>query len=818
MPNLYARATALPNVVGRVDYVSNDSRQEHLLAVYDGAQKLLDGHYWETLAQESQAAFDQFGQKTRTVTDRKTGEQKVQKLKCCQGRETVIQLSNSLLDKMKPEKVAKVIAWEYKKKLGLDVLVAVHYNAKENNLHAHVIFPERQLLQEPVIKVAERNLFFNAEGKRVYKKSEILDADKQLLPGCRIVKKGEIYEQRYFSSANPKFQSKRWLQHVKSNVILPLLNGKLRGDVEIKEYDRSTGELPYQHVGKNLLGARKEDAEKCNALVKQFNGMVRSGEIPLATALQIQEKYFKSENKTSTLQAEMDALQMARAEAQRQATGAQLIAALTGVQAEKKREADRLAQLRAKEEQQRQKQLQPVYELGELAGISRPEIDRMYELTAKATKADMQILWGKYKETKGQFWDEYNAQMADIRKEMDSLYRRRKMAKTMEWMASPYNNRKSLIGLIIVLIYVCVSKETVFGLDLEIAKLKSRQNNLREQAAAFKTATGDASETLRTFGRTVNEYTDSVVTMQRMADEIRGKHLPYLSPSPAPTRKPAQEKPKQPAQQPVQQPVQKRPDPFTPEWNKLMESRCADAAVAVVDFYRETYALHDRSRPVDPAVQNAPKDLQKALEALEAARQQEQAARLALSMANSMPFWKKKEKEAKREEAYAELRQATGKTEAAFEAVMSFDGISRWVDGSQLTGVNMTDEEMSVLADRVDYRVGELKRLADREAKNARDPNVPLGDPGRQRAAQERLEGILKEIPPLFHEQAWKSMNEALTSRKIYRYDMAGFDTNSALDTVRRRNIPDSYPKKKLNLDKDLQKQIKKNKGRDYGE
>lgn len=810
MPNLYARATALPNVVGRCDYVSNPNRQENLLAVYDGAQKLLDGRYWETLAQESQAAFEQFGQKTRTVKNSKTGELEERKLKCCQGRESVIQLSNSLLDKMKPEKIAKVIAWEYKKKLGLDVLVAVHYNAKKNNLHAHVIFPERQLMAEPVIKTAERNLFFNAEGKRVYKKGEILDADKQLLPGCRIVKKGEVYEQRYFTAANPKFQSKRWLSHVKSNVILPLLNGKLRGDIEIKEYDRATGELPYQHVGKNLLGDRKADAEAYNGLVKKFNGMVRSGEIPLATALQIQEKVFASNAKTGTLQAELDALQMARQEAQRQATGAQLMAALIATQEKKQEEAAK----RAREEMQRaedraeqllnnrpamvleihrywavfvvpameqdpevknfwdsmdywekndpymyedqlqawyemetwaeavgghdrllvecmtmegianmppasdaevlqelkkqypdsdlipvyqekvrqaelDKQLQPVYELGEVAGISKPQIKQMYETAAKASKADMQILWDKYRNTKTEFWGEYNSQMADIRKEMDSLYRRRKMAKTMEWMADPRNNHKSLIGLIIVLIYVCVRKETVFGLDLEISQLKSRQKNLREKAAEFKAATGDANESLRTFGRTVSEYTDSVVTMQRMADEIRGKHAPFLAPSPAPVKKQQpQEQPKiqQPAAperkpslvdqiarastpaQPKQPTVAVQP-PAPSSFVALIsaEDRLEKAQISHTAKKSEFERLYGEIRPVNYGLLNLPKKLEKAADALSIGVRQLEAANEQL---NKLPPAKpgvlaSKKKKDQYEQDYAAYQEAQSEARAA---------------------------------------------------------------------------------------------------------------------------------------------------------
>lgn len=311
MPNLYVRSTALPDVCGRVDYISNPDRQERLLAVYDNTTNLLDGQFWKVLAKESQQAFELYGQKSRLIRDRKTGAMIEQKLHCCQGRENVIQLPNSLRDRMDDEQIAKRIAWEYKKKLGLDVIVAVHYNAKENNLHAHVIFPERQLLQAPVIKIAERNLFFDADGRRRYKKAEILDENKQLLPGCRIVKKGEIYEQHYFSAVDPEYSYKKWTANIKTNVILPLLNGELRGDVEITEYDPSTGKLAQQHIGVvdrvdwPSAKAKVADIRKYNNLVKEFNQLIDSNRISLDEALAVQFEVNHLAEKTATLEARL---------------------------------------------------------------------------------------------------------------------------------------------------------------------------------------------------------------------------------------------------------------------------------------------------------------------------------------------------------------------------------------------------------------------------------------------------------------------------------------------------------------------------------
>lgn len=294
MPGHYARATALSNVGGRIDYISSPERQEHLLAFHDSAADLLDGQFWPTLASECRTAFEQYGDKTK---------------KCCEGREIMQPLSNALLQRMEPKEIAKIIADEFREKLGLTVAVAVHQNSKEINLHAHIIFPERQLLQEPVIKVAERALFFDAEGKRRYKKSEILDADKQLLPGCRIVKKGEIYESRCFGSVDPKYSKKAWLESTKTDVLLPLINGKLKGDVEFTKFDPSSGKLPLQHVGNvkhvDDPAAQEKAAqiEAYNQRVKEFNALVDAKIVPRAEVITLRNEVRAAPQKNGTIRA-----------------------------------------------------------------------------------------------------------------------------------------------------------------------------------------------------------------------------------------------------------------------------------------------------------------------------------------------------------------------------------------------------------------------------------------------------------------------------------------------------------------------------------
>ena len=292
MPNLFARQTALTNVGGRIDYISNPARQEHLLAVHDGAADLVAGAYWHQLAQECKAA-------SKHATPGR---------KCVQGRELIIQLSNALLQRMTPEEIAEKLATSFEQKYHRPCMVAVHMNKTETNLHAHLIYSERDLLKEPEEKIAPRAIFFDEEGKRQYKKAAILDESGELRPGCRIVAKGEIYERRRFGAVDQTFSHKGWLRAAKKEWLLPLRNGDLKGDVEISEYDPSSGKLPQQHVGKVEKVDSSEAQEKAariqayNQEVKVYNSLVDTGIVHPAVAADVQTKLRQAPEKNRVLQ------------------------------------------------------------------------------------------------------------------------------------------------------------------------------------------------------------------------------------------------------------------------------------------------------------------------------------------------------------------------------------------------------------------------------------------------------------------------------------------------------------------------------------
>lgn len=467
MPNLMVQATPLPNVRGRIRYASSPKKQENLLATYDGAADLLEGKYWKTLAQECRTAYEQFGDKSK---------------KCCEGRELMVLLSNSLLERMTPDEIVKTIAEEVKEKLGLDCFVALHFNKTKKSLHAHIIFGERELLQEPVIKTAERNLFYNAEGKRCYKKSEILDENKQLLPGCKIIKKGEVYEQRYFSSVDTKYHERDWLADVKTNVFLALRNGKLKGDVEITEYDASTGKLAQQPIGKKTDPETAAAIEANNENVKRFNQFVDEKVIPQDAALKIQKAYKKLPKKNAYLN---NVVKRAR---------------------EYKQELY-IAKTRA-----------PWYKVGEIAGIDRTEIDNFFEQREKPW-SDKKLAWSGYKEAKNQFWEEYNVRKAELQRELKKAYKTRQKVKNAYWLTDERNRQRSLIGTI----YACIviaKNNSLSQINHEIEQLKKAQSELYSDMAAFKENSGTVREMLFNRDIRLDGYIDALKALQDKADLI----------------------------------------------------------------------------------------------------------------------------------------------------------------------------------------------------------------------------------------------------------------------------------------------------------
>lgn len=170
---------------------------------------------------------------------------------------------------------------------------------------------------------------------------------------------------------------------------------------------------------------------------------------------------------------------------------------------------------------------QMLRELGRLAGFKRSEIDQWCDEAPRATWEEKQKAWDSYKAAKAEFWDEYNIRQQKLRNEIDAAYKRRRKVKNAEWVLNPRNRRSSLFGVIFAAIYLA-RNDTTAMIDREIQELKREQQQLRRDMATFKADTGEAVETLREKGLSLDAYMASVQRMQGIADQIQRKNAALL--------------------------------------------------------------------------------------------------------------------------------------------------------------------------------------------------------------------------------------------------------------------------------------------------
>ena len=264
--NIYVKETKLNDVSGRVDYISNPERQNEKLIAVTGQQ---DPLFWQHLAADCRFAT-------------KNGE-------CVEARELIVQLPNSLSELSEEELQQKLQSLKefIDNRTGTDCVAALHDSHKGSdkpgNYHVHIIIPERELLPNPEQIIAERNLFFDEEGKRRYKKSDIFE-DGELRSGCKLIPKGTVLHERYFSSKNDDLSSRDWLYEIKGD-LSGWINQELEPDRKRVVFDQESSPLiPCFHVGKGLPEEKKQSIINDNITISAYNSMIRRGEIPLEAA------------------------------------------------------------------------------------------------------------------------------------------------------------------------------------------------------------------------------------------------------------------------------------------------------------------------------------------------------------------------------------------------------------------------------------------------------------------------------------------------------------------------------------------------------
>lgn len=233
----------LHNVRGRITYISSHAKQENLYAVYETT----DRHYWTELARFNQQEFLKSGTEG----------------KCIEARELIIALPESFPDLYDPDRLLQMFTNRFKEKYGVECVSALHHNKRKTNYHIHLIFSERELLPEPIEKIATRNMFYNEQKKHVRTKKEILDDSGNVRKGCKIVKNGEVYERTLFTAKNKLFKQEHYLDEAK-RFYTDLINLLIEDDKNKHHvFDRNGLYLATKKIGKNnpIAEQIKEDNE-----------------------------------------------------------------------------------------------------------------------------------------------------------------------------------------------------------------------------------------------------------------------------------------------------------------------------------------------------------------------------------------------------------------------------------------------------------------------------------------------------------------------------------------------------------------------------
>ncbi len=246
----FVRHVKLSDVTGRIDYIENPKRQEHLYATYETTIP----KYWEVLAKQNRIDFQKSGTKGS----------------CIEARELIIMLPPSLTKK-DPDELLRLFTDAFKEKYGVECVSALHHNKPMTNYHIHLIYSERKLKEKVEEKVASRNMFYDENGRHVRTKKEILDADGNIRRGCYIIPKGMVYEYSGFHPKEPLFKQKYFTDEV-CGFFTGLINQLVPEEEKLSVFPRGGPFLATQKIGKN--NPKAEEIKESNAARQEWNAAV----------------------------------------------------------------------------------------------------------------------------------------------------------------------------------------------------------------------------------------------------------------------------------------------------------------------------------------------------------------------------------------------------------------------------------------------------------------------------------------------------------------------------------------------------------------
>ena len=249
--NSFIQMSKLSNVRGRITYISSHAKQENLYAVYETTER----SFWKELALCNRHAFQKSGTEG----------------KCIEARELIIALPEDLVQ-YEPEYVLEQFTKHFKYRYGVECISALHHNKAKTNYHIHLIFSERKLLDEPIVKTAARSMFYDEKGKRVRTKKEILDENGNVRKKCKIIKKGEIYDKMLFTIKDKRFKQEGFLEEVKQDFTAFINTFVFDEKKKLAVFDKHSPYLATKKIGKN--NPREEQIKTDNWARMEWNRTV----------------------------------------------------------------------------------------------------------------------------------------------------------------------------------------------------------------------------------------------------------------------------------------------------------------------------------------------------------------------------------------------------------------------------------------------------------------------------------------------------------------------------------------------------------------
>jgi len=279
----FCRQSKLTDLKGRIDYISNPDRQEHLYAVYSTTE---NPDFWNELIVENQREYEKYNCVGRLI----------------EGREWIIALEESLVE-LDQKKILHAFVDSYKEKYGVECIAGLHHNKAMSNYHIHLIFSEKKRLEEPENKIATRNMFYDESGKHRRTKKEICNLSGEVRSGCKVILKGDRYEQTLFSGKDPQFKTKQFIHEVKE--LFTEVNNRFiqKEDRKLQVFDSDSVYLATKKISRDFSKAiRIQDDNECRRKWNLTADQALVAGVPEEDILQIKKEQIASQVKTSIIE------------------------------------------------------------------------------------------------------------------------------------------------------------------------------------------------------------------------------------------------------------------------------------------------------------------------------------------------------------------------------------------------------------------------------------------------------------------------------------------------------------------------------------